>query len=550
VTEFVFPLENLLSNDTRPQKDQTVGSTVDIVSQQTLDKLCAQNQVIAAIGSRKRDRSSHEQQFLSTTTATNEDAMYESGGNGNDAAIVVERETKALKTNKDSCCTATAKPYLAEQLQLQHTSPNQIVTRTDNLARDYCSSQVISSNSARRKRLRASSEKTEIEAAINSTKKIPERNDLYSEKLVLTALQQQKQSSSKSSKTFQKRIEELRAFKAKFGHCNVTVSKSVSNKPYLSLGEWCANVRHSPRLIEEGKQKQARVNLSKAEIERLDAVGFQWKLKSACDERIEELRAFKAKFGHCNVTVSKSVSNKPYLPLGQWCSEVRHSRRLIEEGKQKQARVNLSKAEIERLDAVGFQWKLKSACDKRIEELRAFKAKFGHCNVTRSKSASNKPYVSLGRWCSEVRRHSRRLIEEGKQKQESNVNLTKAEIERLDAVGFQWKLKSACSYDERIEELRAFKAKFGHCNVTRSTSASNKPYVSLGRWCSQVRHSRRLIEEGKQKQARVNLSKALIECLDALGFQWKLKSACCDGRMEKLTTRRNTDGYGNRKAYM
>jgi hypothetical protein len=57
-----------------------------------------------------------------------------------------------------------------------------------------------------------------------------------------------------------------------------------------------------------------------------------------------------------------------------------------------------------------------------------------------------------------------------------------------------------------------------------------------------------LIEEGKQKQARVNLSKALIECLDALGFQWKLKTAC-DERMEKLTTRRNADGYGNRKAY-
>jgi hypothetical protein len=137
------------------------------------------------------------------------------------------------------------------------------------------------------------------------------------------------------------------------------------------------------------------------------------------------------------------------------------------------------------------------------------------------------------------------LMEEGKQKQAKH-NLSKAEIERLDALGFQWKLNSTC--DGRIEELRAFKAKFGHCNVSRSTSAWNKPYLSLGRWCSQVRHSRRLIEEGKQKQARVNLSKALIECLDALGFQWKLKTAC-DERMEKLTTRRNADGYGNRKAY-
>jgi hypothetical protein len=204
--------------------------------------------------------------------------------------------------------------------------------------------------------------------------------------------------------------------------------------PYLSLGKWCAKVRQSRRLIEEGRPVTHK--LSNVEIERLDAVGFQWELKSAAfDKHIEELRAFKAKFGHCNVTQSTSASNMPYLSLGHWCSKVRQNRRLIEEGKQKQANVNLSNAEIERLDAVGFQWELKSAAfDERIEELRAFKAKFGHCNVTVSKSASNKPYLSLGHWCKNVR-YSRRLIEEGNQKQ-AKVKLSNAQIERLDALGF------------------------------------------------------------------------------------------------------------------
>ncbi len=105
---------------------------------------------------------------------------------------------------------------------------------------------------------------------------------------MLTVFQEeQEKSSSRSSNqsgkdlspAFQKRIEELRAFKAKFGHCNVTRSRSASNKPYVSLGQWCSEVRHSQRLIEEGKQKQANVNLSKAEIERLDALGFQWKIE-------------------------------------------------------------------------------------------------------------------------------------------------------------------------------------------------------------------------------------------------------------------------------
>jgi hypothetical protein len=331
-------------------------------------------------------------------------------------AVTVERRTKALKTNEHDC-----------------------------------SFQKVRSSRKTRKRSTASCEKSEIEAAINSSgEKISRRQHDPSEEMQTLFQEEEEKSSSRSSNQsgkdlslpFEKRIEELRAFKAKFGHCNVTKSTSASNKPYLSLGRWCSHVRRSRRLIEEGNQKQYPMKLSNAEIEHLDAVGFQWKLKiAAFDKHIEELRAFKAKFGHCNVTESLAASNKPYLSLGGWCSKVRRSRRLIEEGKQKQVIVKLSNAQIERLDAVGFQWESNYATfDDRIEELRVFKAKFGHCNVTLSKSASNKPYLSLGRWCSQVR-CSRRLIEEGNQKQYP-LKLSNAQIERLDAVEFQWKLEN------------------------------------------------------------------------------------------------------------
>ncbi len=68
---------------------------------------------------------------------------------------------------------------------------------------------------------------------------------------------------------------------------------------------------------------------------------------------------------------------------------MRKSRRLIAEGKP--SNVKLSKALIDSLDALKFPWEVKSPFEKRIEELRAFKAKFGHCNVTASKCASNQP---------------------------------------------------------------------------------------------------------------------------------------------------------------
>ena len=180
-----------------------------------------------------------------------------------------------------------------------------------------------------RKRPTASCKKSDIpvEAAINSRKKIPESHDPSEE---------QEKSSSRSSNQsvkFQKRIEELRAFKAKFGHCNVRVSKSASNKPYVSLGHWCCQIRYTRRLIEG--ERPGILKLCKAQIEILDALGFQWEVASpSFDNRIEELWAFKAKFGHCNVTQSNSTSNKPYMSLGTWCGQVRSSRRLIEEGKE------------------------------------------------------------------------------------------------------------------------------------------------------------------------------------------------------------------------
>ena len=158
MTELVYPLENLLSHGkNRPQKGgQPVGSTVEITAQPTIDyEVCAQNQVIAAVGGRKRDRSCQDQEFLSTTTAaSNEEAMYNSGGN--DAAIL-ERGRKALKTDEDSCSATVS--YLSE-LWYQHKSPNLFFTGTDCSVRDSCSSQQARSSShTMRKRLTRSEER-------------------------------------------------------------------------------------------------------------------------------------------------------------------------------------------------------------------------------------------------------------------------------------------------------------------------------------------------------------------------------------------------------
>jgi len=159
---------------------------------------------------------------------------------------------------------------------------------------------------------------------------------------------------------------------------------------------------------------------------------------------------------------------------------------------------------------------------KRIQDLKKFKEKFGHCRVSSTASQANRPYTALGRWCIKARK-SRRLIEQGKKP--VNPLLTNADLGKLDDLGFEWaplektSLKSTSSIQRRIEELKTFKAEFGHCNVSASKFPANKAYLSLGKWCASVRITRRLMKEGKRPPCVPQLSKTEIGILDDLGFQ-------------------------------
>ena len=231
------------------------------------------------------------------------------------------------------------------------------------------------------------------------------------------------------------------------GHCNVRRSTSQqANAPHVSLAKWCSLVRTSRNSTGDGKSTSKTLKLSQDKIETLNALGFQWELKDPCfdskkspfEKRFDELKVFKTEFGHCNVSHSKSESNRPYISLAGWCDLIRKSRKQMEEGnapKVKQ-RLKLSQHQIDRLDAFGFVWTRQSTFDKRYDELKAFEAKFGHCNVSHSQACSNKPYTSLARWCSQIRLSRKKQLDKGKKPMQ--LELSQAQIERLNALGFRW----------------------------------------------------------------------------------------------------------------
>jgi hypothetical protein len=96
---------------------------------------------------------------------------------------------------------------------------------------------------------------------------------------------------SNKRKTFEQKITDLIAFKAKHGHCNAPPQLSSE---YKSLGEWCSNARSHYKQIQEGKISSRP--LSHNQIKSLDALGFEWDRKNANhifrEERFAERRVW------------------------------------------------------------------------------------------------------------------------------------------------------------------------------------------------------------------------------------------------------------------
>ena len=63
---------------------------------------------------------------------------------------------------------------------------------------------------------------------------------------------------------------------------------------------------------------------------------------------------------------------------------------------------------------------------------------------------------------------------------------------------------------QRFNDLMAFKAKYGHCNVSQLSENT-----SLGQWCSELREK----IQNNQKP-RTKLSDAQIQWLNDAGFMW------------------------------
>ena len=115
-------------------------------------------------------------------------------------------------------------------------------------------------------------------------------------------------------------------------------------------------------------------------------------------------------------------------------------------------------------------------------EGQLYKAQFGHCRVARQYAANPK----LGTWV-ETQRRDYKLYQKGKPSP-----MTDERFRELKSIDFDWGT-SKTDWSVRFQQLRQYKAQFGHCFVPQHNAANPKLEV----WASMQRYNYKLQKEGK-----------------------------------------------------
>ena len=266
---------------------------------------------------------------------------------------------------------------------------------------------------------------------------------------------------------------ELLAYRERFGHCRVPQ-------------EWKEN-RTLAKWVSTQRVRRKRRQLSAERIALLDKVGFDWTVLSmSWHDRLEELRAYKAHYGHTRVPARW----KENQPLASWAVEQRFRKR----------RSKLSSEQVRLLDELDFAWEVPGGLARargwkaNLDALIAYKEKHGHFSVRRRDKANN----SLSRWLTKVRKqYTAREID--------------PELERrLEEIGFPWIAEITASEPHWLtmfEKVQQHIATTSSCRIGRATPDQKQ----LASW---IVHQRMLRRTEKLLPKRQQL-------LEAIGFEWE-----------------------------
>lgn len=383
----------------------------------------------------------------------------------------------------------------------------------------------------------------------------------------------------KRGKSFEKRLEEFKLYKEKYGTVDIdgTIDKTLKN--------WTINVRYAyNKRMESMKNNQpldmpnGGLKLDETKIQLLKEAGFRFekyknrkkssnrlspvtsmanddssianrsdtsegpekvrrtRVRKSFEQRIEDMKKFIEENGHS--FPSQEVDSTLY----HWASNIRNAYAAMEKGKEGITGIKLDEERMKMLNEIGFQFKRKrlspgyisvshprgstvdaeAAFDKRVADMKAFIEKNGHSFPSKSHGDP-----SLINWCANVRSAYRWQVIE---KISKGMNISSARIDKLKAIGFDFGtqgLRVRKSSSQNSNEVIHFNDKFDkkveelkkfklvHGHLN---VPKNEEYASLAGWIGNVKAARRYLMKGEKKGMKLDTYR--IQALDRIGFNW------------------------------
>lgn len=302
----------------------------------------------------------------------------------------------------------------------------------------------------------------------------------------------------------------LKNYEREWGHTNVPSSFIADG--HVKLGEWVEN--------------QRKAHLSKRRYRSLHKIGF-WKEKTGTsrkndekwDQMFHRLVVYKEKNG--SLQMPYRYVDEEGFNLGVWVNNQRLRYRTTTVGTSYQNYTPLEPAQIERLNQIGFRWKMSYAKDEATwyqmyELLKAYKEEHGNtCMAVKYKVGE----LRLGGWVQDQRAHCRRLEETGR------CELDERRLKLLERIGLDWERKKPKPvgpvnknerWNKKFQSLLAFKKKYGHVKVP--VKYVDPEGLSLGNWVFYQRMRYWKTKEGKGPPLRPDR----IRRLNDVGFCWQL----------------------------
>ncbi len=265
---------------------------------------------------------------------------------------------------------------------------------------------------------------------------------------------------------------------------NNTVYAVMENPGGVPLGRWL----ETQRLVRAG-QKPGRLDADR--IAKLDKLGIEWKQRSELAWERAFAAAKKYRDDHGDLLVPVRYHDRSGFALGEW----------IVYNRQRYISGNLSRARIERLEAIGMVW---NASTDLWEQSYAAAARYylEHKDLEAPIKYVTPDGFALGVWLSSQRSAYK------------NGDLTEEQIERLEAIGINWVNRNVRKWQENFEAAKKYKETYGNLEVPSNYVTPDG--VLLGKWIARQRYT---WQNPEHSSARVTPERKAQ--LDELGMVWE-----------------------------